>query len=151
MAETGVTGTRTRGDGTSTAGPSTPRTARGETEGGGWLTFAAVLFLLAATFNTIYGIAALANDDYFAVDELLFGDLSMWGALYLLVAACQAAAAFLIFARSAVGAFLGILLAGLNATLALVSIGAYPLWSITVMVVDGLIIYGLSMYGFGDE
>jgi hypothetical protein len=151
MAETQVTGTTRHGDGTSTAGPPVPRTGRRDTEGGGWLTFAAVMFLIAATFNTVYGIAALANDDYFAVDELLFGDLSLWGALYLIVAACQAGAAFLIFGRRSGGAMLGILLAGLNATLALLSVGAYPLWSIIVMVVDGLIIYGLTVYGFGEE
>jgi hypothetical protein len=60
-------------------------------------------------------------------------------------------AALLVFARSAIGAILGIFIAGLNATVALVSIGAYPIWSITVMVVDGLIIYGLAVHGFGEE
>jgi hypothetical protein len=39
----------------------------------------------------------------------------------------------------------------LSATLALVSIGAYPLWSIIIMFVDGLIIYGLTVYGFGEQ
>ena len=149
MAQTQVAGTRTQGNGVAPAGAASA--VRPETQGRGWLTFAAVMFLIAATFNTVYGIAALANDDYFAVDELLFGDLSMWGALYLIAAACQAIAAMLLFARSSVGAILGIVIAMLSATLALVSIGAYPLWSITVMVVDGLILYGLTVYGFGDE
>jgi hypothetical protein len=151
MAEAQVGGTRVSGDGVSAASPPVPRTDRRETPGGGWLTFAGVMFLIAATFNTVYGISALVNDDYFAVDELLFGDLSMWGVLYLIVAASQVAAALLVFTRSAIGAVLGILIAGLNATLALLSIGAYPIWSITVMVVDGLIIYGLAVYGFGEE
>jgi hypothetical protein len=142
--------TTASGDRVSTARPAPPRT-EGKQTAGGWLTFAGVMFLIAATFNAVYGIAALANDDYFAVDELLFGDLSMWGALYLIVAASQVAVALLVFARSAFGAVLGILLAGINATLALISIGAYPIWSIAVMVVDGLIIYGLTVYGFGEE
>ena len=128
-----------------TAGPAD------EPRGAGWLTFAAVMFLLAATFNAVYGIAALANDDYFAVDELLFGDLSMWGVFYLIAAACQVTAAMLIFAQSSVGAFMGIVIAMLNGTLALLSIGAYPIWSIIILVVDGMIIYGLTVYGFGEE
>ena len=107
------------------------------------------MFLIAATFNAVYGIAALANDDYFAADELLFGDLSMSGAFYLTVAALQVAAALLVWARS--GFELGILLAMVSATPALLSIGAYPIWSITVMVVDGLIIYALTVYGLGEE
>jgi hypothetical protein len=151
MADTQVGDSTAFGDEASTARPASPSAERKETLGGGWITFAAVMFLIAATFNTVYGIAALANDDYFAVDELLFGDLSMWGALYLIVAASQVAAAVLVFARSPFGAGLGIVLAGINATLALISIGAYPIWSIAVMVVDGLIIYGLTVYGFGEE
>ena len=132
---------------------SSPQTAgpRDADVGGGWLTFAAVMLLLAATFNTVYGIAALANDDYFAADELLFGDLSMWGVLYLVAAGSQAIAAALIFSRNAIGAGLGILIAMLNATLALLSIGAYPIWSVIVLVVDGMIIYGLTVYGFDND
>ena len=118
--------------------------------GEGWITFAGVMFLIASAFNAVYGIAALANDDYFAVDELLFGDLSMWGIFYLVVATVQMITAGLVLNRSSAGAFMGIVIAGLSAIVALVSIGAYPLWSVTILVVDALIIYGLSVYGFED-
>lgn len=118
-------------------------------EGGGWLGFAAVMLLLAAVFNAVYGFAALANDDYFAADELLFGDLSMWGAVYLLFALAQLVAALLIANRKTAGALLGIGLVLLHGTAVLLSIGAYPLWSVTFLVVDGLILYGLSVYGLG--
>ena len=47
--------------------------------GEGWVTFAAVLFLVVGTFNVINGIALIVDDNYFRADELLFGDLSMWG------------------------------------------------------------------------
>jgi hypothetical protein len=127
--------------------PASPRTD----EGAGWLTFAAVLFILAATFNAIYGIAALANDDYFAADELLFGDLSLWGAIYLALAAAQLAAALLIIGRRPAGAVIGVALAILHGTAALMSIGAYPIWSVILLVIDGMIIYGLTVYGFAGE
>jgi hypothetical protein len=29
------------------------------------------------------------------------------------------------------------------------SVGAHPVWSVIVIVVDGLIIYGLTVHGFG--
>jgi hypothetical protein len=126
---------------------SAPRRA---VEGGGWLTFAAVIFLIAAAFNTLYGLAALVNDDYFAVDELLFGDLSMWGVIYLIFAAAQLATALFIISRRSAGAVLGIGLASLHAIVVLMSIGAYPVWSVVLLVVDGMIIYGLTVYGFAD-
>ena len=119
-----------------------------EEPGGGWLVFAGVMFMVAAGFNTVYGVAALVNDDYFDADELLFGDLSTWGILYLIAAAAQAGVVIGLFAGSNFGAMAGIVIAMLNGTMALLSIGAYPLWSVAILVVDGLVIYGLAVYGF---
>jgi hypothetical protein len=113
----------------------------------GWATFAGVLFLLLGTFNIIDGIVALIDDDYFVADELLFGDLSMWGVIFLIIGGLQLLTAALIFGGSAFGAFLGITLAGLNAIGHLLAIEAYPLWSIIVIAIDGLVIYGLTVYG----
>jgi hypothetical protein len=141
-AETGGTGT---GYGPSYGGPSELR------DGRGWLTFAAVLFMVAGVANALWGISALVNDDYFAADELLFGDLSMWGVFYLLLAAAQLAAAWLIIRGSSAGAILGIGLVILHATVALMSIAAYPLWTVPVLAIDGLIIYGLTVHGFEQE
>lgn len=137
--------------------PPMPSTYRADGDGGadtgrgsGWLIFAAVLFIGAAMLNAVYGISALVNDDYFAVDELLFGDLSMWGWLFLGAAALQLAAGLLILARSTFGVLLGIGLAMAHGLLTLLSIGAYPLWSTIMLALDGLIIYGLCVYGFED-
>jgi hypothetical protein len=40
----------------------------------GLVTFAGIMLLVAAAFNLLDGIVAPVNDDYYAVDELLFGD-----------------------------------------------------------------------------
>ena len=139
---------RAAGDG---VGVPTGSPLEREERGAGWLTFAAVMLLAAGGLNVLWGISALVNDDYFAVDELLFGDLSMWGVVYLCFAALQIGAAFLIFGRSAMGAVLGIGIALLHGLMVLMSIGAYPIWSIVLLAIDGLIIYGLAAYGFGDD
>jgi hypothetical protein len=134
------------------AQPSPARaTAHRVREGEGWLTFAAVLLLLAGCLNALYGIAALVNDDYFAVDELLFGDLSLWGVIYLAFAVAQIAAALLIMARSVGGVLMGIALVGLHAIGVMMSIGAYPVWSVILLVIDGMIIYGLTVYGLVED
>lgn len=115
--------------------------------GQNWAAFAAILFLILGVFNVINGIVAFANDDYFAADELLFGDLSMWGTIYLVVGAIQLITSWLIFRGSMIGAILGITLASLNAVLALLTIGAYPIWSVIILVLDGVVIYALTVYG----
>ena len=115
--------------------------------GRGWAAFAAVLFLVAGVFSIVQGIAFLANDDYFVADELLFGDLSMWGTLYLILGAIQLLTALLIWRGSVMGTLLGIALAGLSAVNALLSVGAYPIWSLIILALDGVIIYALTVYG----
>lgn len=124
--------------------PATQSQARASAHG--WLIFAGVLFLLAAGANGLWGISALANDDYFSADELLFGDLSLWGALYLAFAVLLAVTGILILRRSDAGIVLGTVLAAIHFLVALPTIGAYPLWTVLVLVIDGLIIYGLLVH-----
>ena len=112
-----------------------------------WITFAAVLFLVVGAFNVIDGIALIVDDNYFHADKLLFGDPSMWGWLALIMGAGQILIGFGIFRGSILAQILGVVWAGLNACLHLLAIGAYPAWSIIIMVIDGLVIYGLIMYG----
>jgi hypothetical protein len=110
----------------------------------GIVTFAGVMMLVAAAFNLLDGFVALINDDYYAVDKLLFGDLTAWGVWWLLLASVQALVGFEILRRSSLGAITGITLAGVNALTQLMFLGAYPAWSIAVIVVDGLILYALT-------
>jgi hypothetical protein len=120
-----------------------PSSERGQN----WAAFVAVVFLVLGCFNLIDGIAALVQDDYFKADELLFGDLSMWGVIWIILGALQFLTAYLVYKGSVAGALIGMTLAGLNAVSALLSIGAYPIWSIIIIVGDGVVIYALTVYG----
>jgi hypothetical protein len=115
--------------------------------GQSWAVFVAVLFFTLGCFNVIYAIAAYTQDDYFLADELLFGDLSMWGTVYLIVGLVQLLTGFLIWRGSVMGQVLGILLALVNSIQALLSVGAYPVWSIIILVFNGVVIYALTVYG----
>jgi hypothetical protein len=121
--------------------------SRRASRGQGWAAFAATMVLIVGVFNVIYGLAAIIEDDYFIADELLFGDLSLWGWVHVLIGIAQVVTAMLIFSGSEIGAVLGIMFAGFNAIGALLSIGAYPIWSVIILVLDGLIIYALTVYG----
>jgi hypothetical protein len=121
--------------------------SRNASRGQGWAAFAATMILIAGVFNVIYGLAAIIEDDYFIADELLFGDLSLWGWIHLIIGIAQVVTSMLIFGGSDFGAVLGIMFAGFSAIAALLAIGAYPIWSVIILVVDGLIIYALTVYG----
>jgi len=121
--------------------------SRNGSKGQGWAAFAATMVLVVGVFNVIYGLAAIIEDDYFVADELLFGSLSLWGWVHLIIGVLQVITATLIYAGNDFGAVLGIMFAGFNAIAALLAIGAYPLWSVIILVVDGVIIYALTVYG----
>jgi hypothetical protein len=121
--------------------------SRDVSTGQGWAAFAATMVLIAGVFNVIYGLAAIVDDNYFSTSDLLFGDLSLWGWIHLILGVLQVVTAALIFAGNELGALLGIMFAGFNAIAALLAIGAYPVWSVIILVIDGLIIYALTVYG----
>ena len=100
--------------------------------------------LIVGGFNLIEGIAALAQKEYFNESGQLYHNLTFWGWLLLIIGIVQILTSVLIFMRSVAGAALGIFLALVSAFLAFLTIGAYPFWAFTILVIDGLVIYGLT-------
>lgn len=141
--------TRPRGDGAIAGTPVEGRPFADKT-GEGWLSFAGAVFVVVAVVNVMWGIAAIAHDRHFAADQVLIFNLSAWGWISILVAAVQATTGVLILRRRQLGTLMGIFMAGLGAILLLLAIGVYPLWSITMIVMYGLILYGLMVYGLRD-
>jgi hypothetical protein len=112
----------------------------------GLVTFAGILLVIAGSFNILDGIVALAKDDRFRVEQLLFGDLSAWGIWWLVIGLLLLYAGWQVLQRKDIGMMLGIGFAGLNAFTQLMFIGAYPAWSISIMVLDLIVIYALSAH-----
>jgi hypothetical protein len=110
----------------------------------GWWLFAGVLMLIAGGFNLIEGVAILADEAYFDRSGLLYDNLRFWGWVILIIGILQLATCRFIYQRSQAGALLGIAMATLSGFAAFLAIGAYPLWAIVILVIDGLVIYGLT-------
>jgi hypothetical protein len=116
--------------------------------GAGWLTFAGIMVLIAGILNVIWGIAAIDSANFFVEEErFIFSDLNTWGWIILTIGIIQVSASFSIWSGGQFGRWIGILGASLSAIGALLSIPAYPLWSLAIFGLDLLIIYGLSAYG----
>jgi hypothetical protein len=89
----------------------------------GWITFAGVAALLAGGYNSLSGIAALADDDTLAAQasEVLYGiDLTAWGWFWLVVGLVQLVTGVLILARNTWGLWLGVAIAGLSALMTVI-------------------------------
>jgi hypothetical protein len=112
----------------------------------GWITFAGVIAVIASAYNTLSGIAALADDDTLAAEpnEVLYGiDLTAWGWFWLIVGVQQLLTAVLILQRSEWRLWLGVGFACVSAFVTVFVMFVFPLWAIAVLALDFLILCGL--------
>jgi hypothetical protein len=116
--------------------------------GAGWLLFAGILILMAGILNTIGGIAAIDDANFYTAEaHYQFGDLNTWGWIILVIGILQLFAAFSIWSGGEYGRWIGVLSATANALAQLFFISAFPLWSLAIFSLDLLVIYGLVVYG----
>jgi uncharacterized membrane protein HdeD (DUF308 family) len=114
-----------------------------EESGPGWLLFAGIMVLIVGVLNVIYGIAAIDNSSFFVNDQkYILSNLNT-----LILGVLQILAAFSIWRGGQFGRWFGIIAAGLSSIAALLSIPAYPFWSLAIFAVDIAIVYGLAVYG----
>jgi hypothetical protein len=116
----------------------------------GWVTFAAIVALIAGAYNALSGLSTLVSD-YAAVEdvaEVLFGiSVDAWAWFWLIAGALQLATGFLLIRRNLWGQYFGVMIAGLSAMIALFSVFAWPLWAFSVLVLNILVIYALLTHG----
>jgi hypothetical protein len=114
----------------------------------GWVTFAGLMLLIVGTLNVIYGIAAIDGASFFVNDsQFILSDLSTWGWVTLVIGVFQFFAAFSLWRGGLYGRVVGMFAAGLSAIAALMSIPAYPFWSLAVFAVDIVIIHQIATRG----
>jgi hypothetical protein len=115
----------------------------------GWQYFAAYVMMLAGVFQTIAGFVALFKDDVFVVTQshLLLFDFTQWGIVHILIGIVLFFSSFSLLAGRFWGRMIGIFMASLSAIANFAFFDAYPLWSLTVILLDILIIYAIAVHG----
>ena len=133
--------------------PSTTPTigeARSHERGHGYglVLFASILLLVIGCFNLIYGIAAVANSHVFTPHaHYVFGDLRTWGWITLIFGCLQLLAAAGVLAGSQAARWFAVAVIALNAIDQMFFIQAYPFWSVLIIAMDVIALYGLCAYG----
>jgi hypothetical protein len=136
----------------STTQPQSPATegplSYNDETGEGWVLFAAVVLGMLAALNLIYGIAAVADSSFFVGDaRFVLSGLNTWGWVLIFVGAAQGLTAFGVWARWTGVRWVGVAIAVLNAILQMIVMPAYPFWSLCLIALDVLVIYGLIAHG----
>ena len=111
----------------------------------GWWVFAAILLLVAGVLNVIYGIAAIGDSHFFTANaHYIISSLHTWGWVTVILGAIEIIAGFSLFSGGGFGRWVGIIAAALVAISALLSIPAYPLWSLCIFALSVIILYELA-------
>jgi hypothetical protein len=129
---------------------ATIRHARGASQGEGYwmIIFAVALLVTVGFFNVIDGIAAIANSHIFIANaHYVIGDLRAWGWVALILGALQILAAGGILAGNQAARWFAVAVVGLNAINQMLFIPAYPFWSLLIIAVDVVALWGLCAYG----
>jgi hypothetical protein len=114
----------------------------------GWVTFAGALLFIAGVLNVIYGIAAIGDSKFFVQEtKYILSNLNTWGWVTLIIGLLQLFAAFSLWSGGLYGRVFGIGAAGISAIGALLSIPAYPFWSLAIFALDIIIIHQIATRG----
>lgn len=144
-----------RGQQESTSAPEAPPQHRAEaptepTGWVGWIIFGAIMMILLGSFQAIAGLTALFKSGYYVVPKnglLVQVDYTVWGWTHLVLGVVAVVAAFGLLTARMWARVLAIGIAVLSALVNLAFITAYPVWAITMVTLDVIVIYAVAMHG----
>ena len=121
-------------------------------QGYGTIIFATVLLVTVGIFNVIDGIAAIAQSHVFIANaHYVVGNLRAWGWVALILGVLQVLAAIGILAGNQLARWFAVAVISLNAIGQMFFIPAYPFWSLMIIAVDVVALWGLCAYGNRDN
>ena len=133
--------------------PSTTPTigeARGHERGHGYgmVLFASILLIVIGCFNLIHGIAAIAHSHVFVAGaHYVFANQRTWGWITLILGCLQLLAALGVLAGNQFARWFAVVVLALNAIDQMFFLPAYPFWSLIIIALDVVALYGLCAYG----
>jgi hypothetical protein len=111
----------------------------------GWIIFAAVMMVVVAAFNVVQGLAALFNDEYYAIvgGELLVFDFTAWGWLTLIWGILLGLVGFALASGQDWARWTAVVLIVINMVGQIAFLAAFPLWGILIIAIEVLVLYAL--------
>jgi hypothetical protein len=112
----------------------------------GGVTFAAWMLILVGIFQTIEGLAAIFDDDFYLVPQNYAFDLDVtaWGWIHLLLGIGLIVTGYFLFARRPWAGAVTLILAAMSAVSNFFFIPFYPFWSILNIALAIWVIWALT-------
>ncbi len=115
----------------------------------GGVTFAAVMMMMAGTFQALAGIVAIFENEFYAATKnyVFQFDATTWGWIHLLIGLAVGLAGFGVLRGNLAARIVGIALAALSAVANFLFIPYYPFWSLAIIALDIFVIWALAAHG----
>jgi hypothetical protein len=114
----------------------------------GWIGFAGIVMLIIGAIDFFQGLIAIFEDEYFVPTQAgyLVVDLTAWGWFMLFWGALLVLAGLALLAAQSWARWFAIVLVSLNilAQLGFVGHNDYPLWALTAMILNIVVLYALT-------
>jgi len=120
-----------------------------EEQGSGWITFSAVILVMAGIMKIFDSIWAFRAKGALAdlPNATLGSTVKNYGWYWLIIGILLILAGFAVLRGSQVGRWFGIIAAGVGAIGTMAWMPFYPIWSLTYFLIAVLVIYGLAAHG----
>jgi hypothetical protein len=114
----------------------------------GWVGFAGILLLVVGSIDFFQGLIALFDDDYYVVTAsgFLAVNLTGWGWIMLIWGVLLVLAGLGLLGGQGWARWVAILLVSLNliAQIGFLGNSSYPLWTLTVVALDVIVLFALT-------
>lgn len=114
-----------------------------------WLMFASVTMIIVGALQTINGLVALLNDEFYVnVRDYTFKfDITQWGAIHVVLGIVLILAGIGIFSGNVLARSVGVTIAALSTVANFMSLPYYPVWSVIIIAINIILIWALTVYG----
>lgn len=116
----------------------------------GWLMFSGLMIFFAGLWNAIEGGIALFRSAFFTGTPI-FGTLAFWAGVWIAIGIIQMAVAYAIINGNNIARWFAIVVVGLASLVHMLSLPTYPWWSLFVLGINLVILYGLLVHWHRPE
>jgi hypothetical protein len=111
--------------------------------------FAGILMIMTGAFHVLQGLVALLNDEFYVVGpEYIFQfDVTAWGWVHVLLGLVVAFAGVALFRGAVWARTIAVIMASISLVASFAWMPHYPLWSLTIIAFDVLVIWAAVFHG----
>jgi len=115
----------------------------------GWIFFVSMMMLIIGGLQVISGLLAIFRHGFYVVGThgLVVWNYTTWGWLELIIGILLIIIGLSVISGSTWARVLASIIVVINAIGNLAFLPAYPIWSIIALIIDGLVLYALTVHG----